>query len=222
MKALCKCIFLFFAISPLVLKAQLMPTEKAELDSILTLALNNAHVAKALNEKLSQQQKQLAIEKLSWLSGIDVGLQFFSMEQQVSGVDGETSYTGSFIPQVGGSLRLSLHKLITTPQRIKIARSELKKTDQDKEATLNDIESWITLKYFELVQARRQVALSQELLISQEQAFTLIKQKFERNEAKLEDFLKVQNAVHETKGTLIKHELSVEKFSSELSIVTNY
>ncbi len=203
-----------------VSKGQLLVSEKAELDSLIDLALTNSHVIKNINEKIKQQEQQLYIEKLSWISGIDVGLQFFSLEQQVGQDNEQTIYSGNVLPQVGGSLRLSLHKLATTPQRIKIAREEVKRTEENKLGTMNDIEQWVTLKYYEYVQAKRQAALAKNLLVSQEQSFELIREKFERNEAKLEDFLKVQNALQLTKETIIKHELNIEKFKAELSIIT--
>ena len=202
------------------LAAQLLPSEKLELDSLIELALNNSHSIKEINEKLKQQQNQLKVEKLSWFSGIDVGLQFFSMEQQLDSENGQSFYSSNVLPQIGGSLRLSLHSLITTPQRIKIAKSDLIRTEETIENTLNNIETWVTLKYFELVQTKRQSAITKELLISQEHAFALVKQKFEKNEAKLEEFLKAQNAIQQTKETLIKYELSLEKFKAELSIIT--
>ena len=201
-------------------KGQLLVSEKAELDSLIELALTNSHVIKNINEKIKQQKQQLHIEKLSWISGIDVGLQFFSLEQQVGQENDQVIYSGNVLPQVGGSLRLSLHKLATTPQRIKIAREEVNRTEENKLGTMNDIEQWVTLKYYEYVQAKRQAALAKNLLVSQEQSFELIREKFERNEAKLEDFLKVQNALQLTKETIIKHELNIEKFKAELSIIT--
>ncbi len=200
--------------------AQLLVSEKIELDSIIELALNNSHVIKEIDEKIKQQKQQLYIEKLSWASGIDVGLQFFSLEQQLGQDNEQVVYTGNVLPQVGGSLRLSLHKLVTTPQRIKIAREEINRTDESRQNSLNDIERWVTLKYYEYIQAKRQVISSKAFLSSQEQAYQLIKEKFERNEAKLEDFLKVQNAVQLTKENIIKYELNMEKFKVELSIIT--
>ena len=93
---------------------------------------------------------------------------------------------------------------MTTPQRIKISREEINRTDESRQNSLNDIERWVTLKYYEYIQAKRQVISSKAFLSSQEQAYQLIKEKFERNEAKLEDFLKVQNAVQLTKENIIK------------------
>ncbi|UZR98022.1 TolC family protein [Chondrinema litorale] len=219
-----KLIFKFIAVALCLmhfnLKAQLLPSEKVELDSLLEIALKNSHTLKEINEKLNQQRSQLKVEKLSWFSGIDVGLQFFSMEQQVDSENGQSFYASNVLPQVGGSLRISLHNLITTPQRIKIAKSDLIRTEEGIENTIDDIERWITMKYFELVSTKRQTAITKELLISQEHAFALVKQKFEKNEAKLDDFLKAQNAIQQTKETLIKHELSLEKFKAELSIIT--
>ena len=200
--------------------SQLLVSEKMEMDSIIEIALSNSHVIKEINEKIKQQQQQLYIEKLSWTSGIDVGLQFFSLEQQAGQNNEQVIYSGNVLPQVGGSLRLSLHKLVTTPQRIKIAREEINRTSENKQNTLNDIERWVTLKYYEYIQAKRQAISNRVLLSSQEQSFQLIQEKFERNEAKLEDFLKVQNAIQLTKETIIKHELNMEKFKAELKIIT--
>lgn len=200
--------------------AQLLVSEKMELDSIVELALSNSHVIKEIDEKIKQQKQQLYMEKLSWASGIDVGLQFFSLEQQVGEDNEQVIYSGNVLPQVGGSLRLSLHKLVTTPQRIKIAREEINRTNESRQNTLNDIERWITLKYYEYVQIKRQLISSEAFLTSQEQAFQLIREKFERNEVKLEDFLKAQNSVQLTKETIIKYKLNIEKFKVELSIIT--
>jgi len=198
---------------------QLYPAEQAELDSLVQLAVQNSWLLEELDKQREQQQLQLGIEKTSWISGVDAGVQFFSMEQQTMQEEGDSFYTGSVLPQVGGSLRLNLHRLVTTPQRIKIARKNVERTRAVTEQQKIEVAKLVTVKYFQYAQAKRQAGTAQQQLDELEQQEALVRERFERQEARLDDFLAMQQALTMARQQLTTQQMNMALHKKELVLM---
>ncbi|NTV45890.1 MAG: TolC family protein [Chlorobiales bacterium] len=189
--------------------------DQAIIDSLVIRTYQNSYLLEALREEYNQETERIFQEKMGWLGSFKIGIQFVNLQG-----GSETTSNTSFVPALGLSLNLDLERIFTLPSRIQKAKQGAKKVQDEILKQKRVLRQWVEEKYLEYITVLEILKIKQSVLSSQEEQYLLVKNRFQRGEGKLEDFLLITNAISETKGSVIQYRIAARKIYRELYINT--
>ncbi|MDW7690505.1 TolC family protein [Flammeovirgaceae bacterium SG7u.111] len=194
---------------------QMNGQENHIIDSLVEVAFQNSYYLQTLHEERSIRQTKVWQEKNSWLSSFRFGVQLFSVTNDYQS---EISNT-ALLPSMGVNLQISPDKIITLPSRVRIAKSNVRTSENDILRQQKILRSWVEQKYLDYLQALEVVRLRKERLQAQLEMAVLIKEKFKIGEAKLDEVIQTQGGIEQMEEGLIRSQFAAEKIFREINVM---
>jgi len=194
---------------------QMNAQENYVIDSLVEVAFENSYFLQTLHEERAIRKTKVWQKKNSWLSSLRFGVQLFSLTNDVQN---EVSNTG-LLPSVGVNLQISPDKILTLPSRVKMAKSDVRRAENDILRQRKILRTWVEQKYLDYLQALEVVKLRKERLQAQLEMAILIKEKFKIGEAKLDEVIKIQGGIEQMEEGLIRSQFAIEKIYRELNVM---
>jgi outer membrane protein TolC len=206
---------LTFAVRPLA--AQTVAPENlfnAQIaDSVTRGVFEHSYALSNYGERIRQAEARITQERLHWLSSLRVGVQFINLP-------GSQTYDANIgvIPALGASITLDLEGLATRKSRIRSAQAEKRIAENSLMEQKRTLRIWVEGKYFEYLQLLERMKLRADILQGQQEQSVMVKLRFERGEAKLEDLLNITAAINESRDALLQFELAAQRIHRELHV----
>jgi outer membrane protein TolC len=187
--------------------------DSAIIHSLKAQLIENSFLLKSLGAELITKREKVKQEKLSWLSSFRIGLQFFSLDQ---GSEATDPTRVGILPSLGASLQLDLQGLATLNSKVRSAKADVSRMENERKRQEQILGIWIQEKYMQYVEALEVMKLQLQVMQSLQEKAELVKRQFESGEGKLEDFLLIENAMSQTKESMIKTKIGMEKVYMEI------
>lgn len=188
------------------------------MDSLTVEIFKRSYLLGSLSEESRMENEKVFQENLSWLSPFNVGLQLYNPNQTGSSTSG--SQIG-FSPTFGVSLNIDLEKLIAFPSRVRIAEANQSRVDNTLLHQKREIRIFVEMKYYDYLLTVENVKIKKNTFQNQSDQENLIRQKFEKGEAKLEEVLLIQSALEQTRLSILESQFQSQKIYRELFIMSS-
>jgi len=193
---------------------------EVQLDSMVSLALQNSYWIKGFEAELAQQHENVIQEKNRWVSSFRMGINFFSVNTQVNS-NNESVTTAGLFPQLGLTLSIDPERFISRSSYIREAKYNVTRTENQVQHQRRQIRLEIVQLFYQYIETLGILELRQTAQQTQQEQCTLIEEKFKRGEEQMEAVLLNQNALLLTSEAVIKAQLQIRKLKQEINILTS-
>ena len=153
------------------------------LEKLITIAWESYPKNKSFDSKKAQAQQSVKLARSSWMNNVNMFTSFNSFNNA-------QSQNFTIVPNLGLGLSLNVGSVYSLPGKIKIAKEEVKITDNELNAQKLYIRAEVIARY-------NTMRLHLDLLKFQQQAgeemfmtTTMVKEKFQRGEISIEEYNK--------------------------------
>ena len=186
--------------------------DDAQINELVEKAISTSYVLKALDAERLQKREIVKQRRIGVLENFAVGVQLYSFNQNFE----TATTTGGLLPNVGLNMRVNLFGIATYRSNIKYAKADVVRTENDIKRQKQILKNWVEQKYLDYLMVLEVIEMRSNVLVSLEAQLALTKQRFEKGEAKVETYLKIQNGVENTKESLLRTKMEARKIFQEL------
>ncbi|WP_044210385.1 TolC family protein [Flammeovirga sp. OC4] len=184
------------------------------LDSLKELRYDVAYSLKIQQEDIFAAKEALHSTQKSWLSSFTIGISSFRYSS-----DGTVTQVSAF-SDIGVTLSLDLYSFTSLNNRIKIARHELRKKELQYFSQQKALERELVGVYSAYLLAVEKLKLLTSQESNQIEILNIVKEKFLRGEAKIDDYLAIEELLEKTRIAKIEAEVASQMAYKELQILT--
>ncbi|KXX70514.1 TolC family protein [Flammeovirga sp. SJP92] len=184
------------------------------LDSLKELRYDVAYSLKIQQEDIFAAKEALHSTQKSWLASFTIGVSSFRYSS-----DGVATQISAF-SDIGVTLSLDLFSFASLNNRIRIARHELRKKELQYFSQQKALERELVGVYSTYLLAVEKLKLLTSQESNQLEILNLVKEKFLRGEAKIDDYLAIEELLEKTRIAKIEAEVASEMAYKELQILT--
>ncbi|MBD0401379.1 TolC family protein [Flammeovirga sp. EKP202] len=184
------------------------------LDSLKELRYDVAYSLKIQQEDIFAATEALHSTQKSWLSSFTIGISSFRYSS-----DGTVTQVSAF-SDIGVTLSLDLYSFTSLNNRIKIARHELRKKELQYFSQQKALERELLGVYSAYLLAVEKLKLLTSQESNQIEILNIVKEKFLRGEAKIDDYLAIEELLEKTRIAKIEAEVASQMAYKELQILT--
>lgn len=184
------------------------------LDSLRELRFDVAYSLKMQQEDIFAAQENVYSVQKSWLASFSIGISSFRYSS-----NGQVTQISAF-SDIGVTLSLDLYSFASLNNRIKIAKHELRKKEFQYLNEQKALERELLSVYSTYLLAVEKLKLLTSQEANQLEILKVIKEKFLRGEAKMDDYLAIEELLEKTRIAKIEAEVASEMSYKELQILT--
>ncbi|OHX64247.1 TolC family protein [Flammeovirga pacifica] len=204
------------SITHLVCHSQTQPIyQDSQIDSLTVIGLENNYLLKAKEMEVGIAKQNLASTKKSWMSTFSFQVSTFRYSNT-----GTVTQVSAF-NDLGVGLSIDLFTITSLNNRIKKAELEVVKNEMQYQNQLKIVKREYIQIYSAYLKATEQLKVFTEQEISQKELLQIVKDKLLRGEAKIEEYLLVEQRLHETKVAKIEAEVSAALAQHEMGLLIN-
>lgn len=208
-------LFCFFLLFSTHAKAQFESNINYQLlDSLKELRYDVAYSLKIAQEDIFIAQEDLYTTRKSWLSSFSIGISSFRYS-----ANGQVTTISAF-SDIGITLSLDLFSFASLNNRIKISKHELNKKQLQYLGEQKSIERELLGIYSAYLLAVEKLKLLTSQEANQKEVLNIIKEKFLRGEAKMDDYLAIEELLEKTRIAILEAKVASEMAYKELQILT--
>lgn len=188
------------------------------LDSLVTLAVQNSNLLKAMDQEINMHTEEILQKRRSWVSSFRLGVNVFSANTTVNSAD-QSVTTYGLLPNVGLNLSIDPEKLLN---RSSYVRQSEDKREYARHMQANHrmaIKKDILNLFYEYLTMLESVDIRQQALDGRVQQEQFVASNFETGEATYAELLIASNQVFLAKEALMITAVDAMKKKREIAVL---
>lgn len=190
------------------------------MDSLVSNALVNSYKLKSLQAEVDQRIENVSVERKSWLSTFQMGVNFFSINTTMN-AENQAITTASLLPNIGVILSINPEKIISRGNRIKMAQQDVVRLQQALNEERRIIRVFITNKFYEYLEALKIIELRQQAYQNLSDKYDFISLRFTRGEANANELMLAEGGLVDAEEALSRAQIMALKIKSEITFFTS-
>ncbi|ANQ52085.2 TolC family protein [Flammeovirga yaeyamensis] len=187
--------------------------QDTQIDSLTYIGLENNYLLKAKEMEVGIAKQNLASARKSWMSTFSFQVSTFRYSNT-----GTVTQVAAF-NDLGVGLSIDLFTITSLNNRIRKAELEVVKNEMQYQNQLKIVKREYIQIYSAYLKATEQLKIFTEQEISQKELLQIVKDKLLRGEAKIEEYLLIEQRLHETRVAKIEAEVSAALAQHEIELL---
>ncbi|MBB6460217.1 TolC family protein [Flammeovirga kamogawensis] len=185
----------------------------SQIDSLSSIGLENNYLLKAKDAEILIANENLIREKKSWLSSFSFSVSTFKYSAN------NTLTSVSAFSDIGLGLTIDLFTITSLNNRVRAAQHLITKKQMEYRHQQKVVEREYITIYTNYIKSTEKLKIITEQENSQKEMLLITKDKLLRGEAKMEDYLLLEQKLHETQVQKVEAEVGAVLAKHELELL---
>ncbi|NLR94584.1 MULTISPECIES: TolC family protein [Flammeovirga] len=186
---------------------------ESQIDSLSAIGLENNYLIKAKDIEVQISKEQLAAERKSWLSSFSFQVNTFRYTNSAS-----IAQISAF-SDIGVGLSIDLFTITSLNNRVRKSQLEVVKNEMLYKNQIKLVQREYIQIYTNYLRATEQLKILTEQEISQKELLQLVKDKLLRGEAKIDEYIRLEQRLHETQVAKVEAEVGAALAQHEMELL---
>lgn len=192
--------------------------DEAALDSLVTLAVQNSNLLKAMDQEILMHTEEILQKKRSWVSSFRLGVNVFSATTTLNSAD-QSVTTYGLLPNVGLNLSVDPEKLLNRSSYVRQSEDKREYTRYVQANHRMVIKKDILNLFYEYLTMLESVDIRRQSLDGRVQQELFLAANFENGEATYAELLIASNQVFLAKEALMISSIEAMKKKREIQVL---
>ncbi len=165
--------------------------DEGELDSVLTAAIDNSPVLKAIGEDMNIYQEEYRQKSRNWSSSLTLSVNIFSLNTTT--YEDRSVTTAGVLPNVGVGLTIDPEKIINRKSYMRQAEQKYRRSHHQQMAQKQLLQQQLIRMYYEYMSLLESLLLKEQSVETRRQHYNTVEIAFQNGEGTYEQLMIIQN-----------------------------